>query len=79
MVYVLRMSTFWQQAEVPDRCFLHEALLWLAFQRLPVAFYKEIRSASEYEGPEIESPGGPLTEEECERAGIPPIHISTTC
>jgi hypothetical protein len=70
------MPTFWQPVEVPERCFLHEALLWLAFQRLPVALYndrnEEIRSASEYEGPEIESPGGPLTDEECKRAGIPP-------
>lgn len=76
MAYVLRMPTFWQPVQVPERCFLHEALLWLAFQRLPVTFYndenKESRSASEYEGPEIESPGGPLTDEECERAGIPP-------
>jgi hypothetical protein len=69
------MPTFWQSVEVPERCFLHEALLWLAFQRLPVAFYndrnEEIRSASEYEGPELESPGGPLTDEECKRADIP--------
>jgi hypothetical protein len=70
------MSTYWQSVEVPERCFLHEALLWLAFQRLPIALYNdeinEIRSASEFEGPEIDSPGGPLTDEECERADIPP-------
>jgi hypothetical protein len=70
------MPTYWQPVEVPERCFLHEALLWLAFQRLPVALYNdrsgEIRSASEYEGSEIETPGGPLTDEECERGGIPP-------
>ena len=69
------MPTYWQPVEVPERCFLHEALLWLAFQRLPVSFYndrnKEIRSASEYEGPEIDTPSGPLTDEECKRAGIP--------
>lgn len=70
------MPSFWQPVEVPERCFLHEAMLWLAFQRLPVALYndqnKEIRSATDYEGHDIESPGGPLTDEECERAGIPP-------
>jgi hypothetical protein len=55
---------------------LHEALLWLAFQRLPTALYndrnKEVRGATEYEGLEIDAPGGPLTDEECKRAGIPP-------
>jgi hypothetical protein len=70
------MTTYWQPVEVPERCFLDEALLWLAFQRLPITFYnnenKEIRSASEYEGPKIETPSGPLTDEECTRAGIPP-------
>jgi hypothetical protein len=76
MAYRLRMPTYWQPVEVPERCFLQEALLWLAFQRLPVAFYndenKEIRSASEYDGPAIETPSGTLTDEECKRAGIPP-------
>src|SRR5215475_7632441 len=73
------MPTFLQPVDVPERCFLHEALLWLAFQRLPVALYNnykdrilEIRSATEDEDLEIESPGGPLTDEECERNGIPP-------
>jgi integrase len=70
------MTTFYQPADVPERCFLREALWWLAFQRLPIAFYNdrnhEVRSATEDEGPEIESPDGPLTDEECRRAGIPP-------
>jgi len=76
MVYVLGMPTFCQPEEVPECCFLHEALLWLAFQRLPVALYndraEDIRSGSEYEGPEVDPPGGPLTDAECERGGIPP-------
>jgi hypothetical protein len=67
---------FFQPVEVPELCFLHEALLWLAFQRLPIAYYndkmKEIRTSTEYEGPEIDSPDGSLTDEECKRAGMPP-------
>ncbi len=69
------MPPFLQPVDVPD-CFLHEALLWVAFQRLPVAFYndrnQEIRSATNDEDAEITSPDGPLTDEECKRAGIPP-------
>jgi hypothetical protein len=70
------MPTFLQPVDVPERCFLYETLLWLAFQRLPIALYNdrnvEIRDATEYESYEIESPNGPLTDEECKRAGIPP-------
>ena len=70
------MPVYLQSVEVPERCFLHEALLWLAFQRLPIALYndrnQESRSATEHEGLEIQSPEGPLTDEECKRAGIPP-------
>jgi len=69
------MPTFLQAVDVPERCFLHEALLWVAFQRLPIALYndenKEIREATENQDYEIDSPQGPLTEEECKRAGIP--------
>jgi hypothetical protein len=32
---------------------------------------QEIREATEYEGYEIDTPDGPLTEDECKRAGIP--------
>lgn len=69
------MPVFLQPVDVPEHCFLQEALLWLTFQRLPTALYndrdQEIRNATGHEGPEIESPGGPLTDEECKRAGIP--------
>jgi len=69
------MPTFLQPVDVPERRFLHEALLWLAFQRLPIALYndddQEIRSATEYDGYELESPGGPLTDEECNLVGMP--------
>jgi len=69
------MPTFLQPVDVPDRCFLHDALLWVAFQRLPTAWYndsyREIREATEHEGYAIESPEGPLTEDECNRVGIP--------
>jgi hypothetical protein len=74
-LYGWQMPTFFQPADIPERCVLHEALLWLAFQRLPTALYndenKEVRSATENEGPEIDAPTGPLTDEECKRAGIP--------
>jgi hypothetical protein len=54
---------------------LSEALLWVAFQRLPTVLFdddnREIRGATEYEGYEIDTPGGPLSEDECRRAKIP--------
>jgi hypothetical protein len=69
------MPTFFQAVYVPERCFLSEALLWVAFQRLPVVQYndevREIHDATENEGYELETPEGPLTEDECKRAGIP--------
>ena len=33
------MPTFLQAVELPQRCFLQEVLLWVAFQRLPIATY----------------------------------------
>jgi hypothetical protein len=70
------MLAFFQAVYVPDRCFLSEALLWVAFQRLPIARYnddaREIRETIEDEDYEIDTPDGPLTEDECRRAGIPP-------
>ena len=70
------MPTFFQAVHIPEQCFLTEALLWVAFQRLPIALYNddalEIREATENEGYEIDTPEGPLTEEECKRASIPP-------
>lgn len=70
------MPTFFQAVYVPEQCFLFEALLWVAFQRLPIVQYndenREIRETSENEGYEIETPEGPLTEDECKQVGIPP-------
>jgi hypothetical protein len=40
------MPTFLQPVLVPDRCYLFEALLWVAFQRLPVF-------SSDHEGVDI--------------------------
>ena len=67
---------FFQAVYVPERCFLSEALLWVAFQRLPTVQYdednREIREATEYQGYALDTPEGPLTEDESKRAGIPP-------
>ena len=68
------MPTLLQAVDVPERCFLHEALLWIAFQRLPTAIYNELSQEIREEtndGYKVGSPEGPLTEEECKRAGIP--------
>ena len=53
----LRMPTFLQRVELPERCSLHQVLLWVAFQRLP--------------GYGVEEGESFLTEEETRRAGIP--------
>lgn len=70
------MPVFFQPVQMPQLCFLSEALLWVAFQRLPIARYNddniEIREATENEGYEINTPDGPLAEEECKRGGLPP-------
>ena len=58
------MSTFYQQVFVPEQCFLSEALLWVAFQRLPTVLFdednQEIRGAkaTEHEGYDIGTPAG---------------------
>jgi hypothetical protein len=73
------MPTFLQVVPVPERCFLQEVLLWVAFQRLPISYYDsdgiEIRqstevydSASDY--PDIGEQY--FSDEECRRAGILP-------
>ena len=78
------MPTFLQVAELPQRCFLREVLLWTAFQRLPRADYHltdgfEIREGtviSEYcmakADPLAKDYGVSLRISECRRAGIPP-------
>jgi hypothetical protein len=52
------MPIFLQPVEVPERCYLGEALLWVAFQRLPTASYtvdgKEIRDTDEIGGYAVE-------------------------
>jgi hypothetical protein len=70
------MPTFLQQVDFPERCFLKEVLYWVAFQRLPLAFYNE----DGHESRETEEIGDyavdlrelPLSEDETARIGIPP-------
>jgi hypothetical protein len=70
------MPTFLQPVALPERCSLEEVLYWVAFQRLPIiaAFDndgQEIRLSDEMDY----APGmvtTELTDEEAERAGIPP-------
>jgi hypothetical protein len=69
-------TTFLQAVTLPERCLLHEVLLWVAFQRLPVAIYNErggdVRERPDDDGYVIEQvPDASLDEEECTRAGIP--------
>jgi hypothetical protein len=69
------MPTFLQPVELPERCYLEEVLYWVAFQRLPIAGYlydgKEIRQNDEMGyAPEIVD--AELSEDETQRAGIPP-------
>jgi hypothetical protein len=73
------MPTFLQPVPIPDRCFLFEVLLWVAFARLPIAENnsegEEIRESREDLGEGLE--GYPVKviddyifEAETERAGI---------
>jgi hypothetical protein len=75
------MPTFLQPVLVPDRCYLFEALLWVAFQRLPVFSSdhegEDIRKSDENRvsgaaGYPVEVIDRYIFDEECERAGIPP-------
>ena len=67
------MPIYLQAVDIPERCYLAEVLLWVAFQRLPTALY-------DYEGKEIRETteaGWLVTyweilEEETKRANIPP-------
>ena len=68
------MAVFLQEVTIPTRCFLMEALMWVAVQRLPIATYyfngdelHESRKADEL----IESLGGYLDERECQKLGLP--------
>ena len=69
------MPTFLQPVALPERRFLEEVLYWVAFQRLPIIANfdndgQEIRLSDEMDyAPGIVTE---LTDEEAERAGIPP-------
>ena len=73
------MPTFLQAVAIPDRCFLKEVLLWVAFQRLPLTQY-DSEGIELHESTEIFDTGTIFPEnqdqyysdEECARAGIPP-------
>jgi hypothetical protein len=69
------MPTFLQPVDLPERCFLLEVLYWVAFWRLPVAFYmddgKEFRESDEVGGYVAGLADGTLTVDETSRLGIP--------
>jgi hypothetical protein len=69
------MTVYLQSVELPGRCFLHEVLLWVAFQRLPVAMYdgrgEEIRDSTDIGNYAIEVADAVFDEAECRRVGIP--------
>lgn len=69
------MPTFLQAVDLPERCFLQEVLLWVAFQRLPIARYtvggKELRETNEVGDFVIEVIDSVLSEDETQRARIP--------
>jgi hypothetical protein len=70
------MPVFLQPVDVPERCFLGEVLLWVAFQRLPLSLYdlegREVRDTTEAGGLEAENIEWEITVEEAKRVGIPP-------
>jgi hypothetical protein len=71
------MPTYLQAVDVPERCFLGEVLLWVAFQRLPTSLFsydgKELRETTEVGGLAVEIPADwGISEEETKRANLPP-------
>jgi hypothetical protein len=79
------MPTFLQPVALPDRCFLQEVLLWVAFQRLPLAEYthdgEDFRSSREIGGYAVDFVDSFFSHDETERAGLPidprwPVHPS---
>ena len=70
------MPVFLQPVDVPERCFLGEVLLWVAFQRLPLSLYdlegSDVRDTTEAGGLVTEIPDWEISEEETKRANIPP-------
>jgi hypothetical protein len=69
------MPTFLQAVNIPEWCFLQEVLYWVAFQRLPIAYYKsdarDIRETAEVGEFAVGVHDDFFTEEETVRAGIP--------
>ena len=78
------MPSFLQAVILPERCFLSEALLWIAFQRLPLSEFTfdgiQIRDSTENNGYEPAPFDRMLFLEETTRAGIPtdPRFVSAT-
>jgi hypothetical protein len=71
------MPIYLQAVDIPERCYLDEVLLWVAFQRLPTVLYddrgQEVRETTEAGGLIIEEfPYWEISEEETKRANIPP-------
>lgn len=70
------MTTFLQPVVLPKRCFLQEALFWVAFQRLPVAQYtldgEEIRETDEIGEYATSFLDDYVFEDETQAAKIPP-------
>jgi hypothetical protein len=75
------MPTFLQPVLVPERCYLFEAFLWVAFQRLPILTTDhegvDIRQSDENResgeaGYAVKVIDKYIFDDECERAGIPP-------
>ena len=66
-------------AKVAERCFLFEALLWIAFRKVPVSdAYPDgedihLRLSDEFEGRGYDYAGDyDITPEDCQRVGLPP-------
>src|SRR5690348_14061774 len=73
------MPVYLQPVPIPERCFLFEVLLWVAFVRLPIAIgdpegADDIRLSSELrqDGYSVKIFDEYIFDEECERVGIPP-------
>jgi hypothetical protein len=71
------MPIFLQPVELSQRCLLGEVLLWVAFQRLPVARYdfdeeRDVPDPTKAYGLEADRPEPLITDEEAKRANIPP-------
>lgn len=69
------MPIYLQEVRLPENCFLNEVLLWVVFQRLPIASYDldgtEVHEAEDGEhSPDIGH--SEISDDECRRAGIPP-------